>query len=102
MFAALAYLSYTVYFSTGPDCSTCSDNYFGSPSEVNGTCETCDCNNNIDLDAPGNCDTDSGECLQCIYNTEGFNCEKCKAGFYGDALTQSCIGKNFHFYFSEP
>ena len=76
----------------GPDCGTCGDNYFGMPSEVNGTCEQCDCNNNIDLDAPGNCDHETGECLQCIYNTEGFNCEKCKAGYFGDALTQSCIG----------
>ena len=76
----------------GPDCGTCTDNYFGMPSEVNGTCEQCDCNNNIDLDAPGNCDHETGECLQCIYNTEGFNCEKCKAGYFGDALTQSCIG----------
>lgn len=75
----------------GPDCSTCSDNYFGMPSEVNGTCEPCDCNNNIDIDAPGNCDGETGECLQCIYNTEGFNCEKCSAGYYGNALTQSCI-----------
>lgn len=75
----------------GPDCGTCDENYFGNPSEENGTCDRCDCNGNIDPDDIGNCDDETGECLKCLFNTEGFNCEKCKAGYYGDALNQNCI-----------
>ncbi|KAK3579401.1 hypothetical protein CHS0354_029709 [Potamilus streckersoni] len=74
----------------GPNCNVCADNFFGDPSVENGTCESCVCNNNIDPNVPGSCDTTTGECLKCLYNTEGFNCEKCKPGYYGNALTQSC------------
>ncbi|KAL4226155.1 Laminin subunit beta-1 [Mactra antiquata] len=75
----------------GPNCAVCDDNYFGNPSEANGTCGRCDCNENIDPDDVGNCDDETGECLKCLFNTEGFNCEKCKAGYYGNALIQNCI-----------
>ena len=77
----------------GPNCDTCTDNYFGSPKDVNGTCEPCICNNNIDPNIPGSCDTSSGECLKCLFNTEGFNCEQCSTGFYGDATIQNCARK---------
>lgn len=76
---------------SGPRCEVCAENYFGSPEGVlsNG-CEMCNCNNNTDLHRAGNCDRQTGHCLQCLFNTAGRNCEVCKPGFYGDALRQDC------------
>jgi hypothetical protein len=49
-------------------------------------CEKCDCNSNVDENAIGNCNRTTGECLRCVDNTDGFNCERCQSGFFGDAL----------------
>ena len=57
-----------------------------------GRCQKCICNNNIDPTAPNNCNTTTGECLRCLYNTVGFSCEFCRPGFFGNALTRSCQG----------
>lgn len=59
-----------------------------------GSCVACVCNNNIDPDVPGSCDSSTGQCLKCLYNTEGFSCEHCVAGYYGDATKQSCLRKH--------
>lgn len=85
------------YYYIGPRCDTCGDNYFGNPETPGGECRPCSCNNNIDIARPGNCDLKTGECIQCLFNTEGFACEHCMAGFYGDALNQRCIGKMKHY-----
>ena len=74
----------------GPRCDVCADNYFGNPEVAGGQCRPCQCNNNIDLSRPGNCDSRTGECQQCLFNTEGFSCEVCESGFFGDALNQQC------------
>ncbi|KFD63486.1 hypothetical protein M514_06434 [Trichuris suis] len=74
----------------GERCDRCMMNYWGNPNEVGGSCERCDCNGNIDFDVPNSCDHKSGRCLKCIYNTDGYQCENCMPGFYGDARTQSC------------
>lgn len=74
----------------GSRCDVCADNYFGNPEVPGGSCHACNCSKNIDISRPGNCDTRSGECLQCLFNTEGFNCQLCRAGYYGDAINQEC------------
>ncbi|OAD54662.1 Laminin subunit beta-1 [Eufriesea mexicana] len=75
---------------TGPRCESCAENYFGNPEVAGGSCEPCNCNNNTDLRRIGNCDPQTGRCLQCLYNTDGANCQICKAGYYGNALAQDC------------
>uniref|UniRef100_A0A348G671 Laminin subunit beta1 n=1 Tax=Odontomachus monticola TaxID=613454 RepID=A0A348G671_ODOMO len=74
----------------GPRCEHCADNYFGNPEILGGSCEPCECSNNTDLRRPGNCDPRTGRCLQCLYMTDGPNCQICKPGFYGNALRQDC------------
>ena len=68
----------------------CEDGYFGDPGGKFGgrviPCKKCDCNNNVDPNNHGNCDTTTGECLRCIDNTAGRHCERCLQGFFGDAL----------------
>ena len=77
----------------GPRCDDCADNYFGNPEKPGGTCTECKCNNNIDLYVSGNCDSKTGNCLKCLYDTTGDNCEYCQDGFYGDAMIQNCRRK---------
>ncbi|CAG5116954.1 unnamed protein product, partial [Candidula unifasciata] len=75
---------------SGHSCNTCADNYFGLPTLMGSQCQPCACNNNINPDTPGSCDTSTGQCLKCQFNTEGFACEHCKRGYYGDATKQNC------------
>jgi len=75
---------------TGSKCELCEDGYFGDPEGIHGTpvvCQKCDCHDNIDTSAIGNCDRVTGECLRCVDNTGGFNCDNCKQGFFGNALS---------------
>ncbi|KAM4642244.1 laminin subunit gamma-1 [Discoglossus pictus] len=75
--------------TTGKRCELCDDGYFGDPLGESGAprqCRICECNKNTDPNAVGNCDRLTGECLKCIYNTGGFYCDRCREGFYGNAL----------------
>ena len=77
-------------FTTGDSCESCIDGYYGDPS--NGQpCKKCICNNNIDFNVTGNCNPRNGKCLQCIYNTDGNQCEVCADFYYGDAINGTCI-----------
>ncbi|CAM1303920.1 LAMC3 (predicted), partial [Pycnogonum litorale] len=73
----------------GHRCNLCTDGYFGDPRGNYGPktdCEKCNCNENVDTNAVGNCNRTTSECLKCIYNTGGASCEICLPGFFGDAL----------------
>ena len=76
---------------TGRNCEFCQDGYFGSPKLLGSRCTTCSCSGNIDLSQTGNCNRTTGECLLCLNNTTGFECELCAPGYHGDALTDSCV-----------
>uniref|UniRef100_A0A8C5SCK4 Laminin subunit gamma-1 n=1 Tax=Laticauda laticaudata TaxID=8630 RepID=A0A8C5SCK4_LATLA len=78
--------------TTGKRCELCDDGYFGDPLSQNGPfrqCRLCQCSDNIDPNAVGNCNRLTGECLKCIYNTAGFYCDRCKDGFFGNPLARN-------------
>lgn len=81
---------------TGFKCEQCANGFYGNPIEPGGQCRPCNCNGHADLSSPFNpvCDSRTGECLNCMHNTDGFNCEKCKAGFYRSSDGRKCIGKS--------
>ncbi|KAM9790659.1 laminin subunit gamma-1 [Syngnathus typhle] len=75
--------------TTGKRCELCDDGFFGDPLGESGpirACRACKCSDNIDPNAVGNCNRETGQCVKCIYNTDGFFCDRCKDGFYGNAL----------------
>ncbi|XP_019720819.1 laminin subunit beta-1a [Hippocampus comes] len=74
----------------GARCNECSPGYFGNPHEIGGSCQPCECNNNIDMLDPESCNAQTGECLRCLYHSEGHACENCMIGYYGNALLQDC------------
>lgn len=81
---------------TGARCELCADGYFGDPFGERGPvrpCQRCQCNNNVDPSASGNCDQLTGRCLKCIYNTAGLHCDQCKAGYFGDPLAPNPADK---------
>uniref|UniRef100_A0A665V2H5 Laminin, gamma 1 n=1 Tax=Echeneis naucrates TaxID=173247 RepID=A0A665V2H5_ECHNA len=82
--------------TTGKRCELCDDGFFGEPLVQSGAaraCRACKCSDNIDPNAVGNCNRETGECLKCIYNTDGFFCDRCKKGFYGNALATNPTDK---------
>ncbi|XP_073431896.1 laminin subunit alpha-2 isoform X2 [Dendrobates tinctorius] len=76
---------------TGPRCERCTDGYFGQPLLPGGSCKPCQCNDNLDLSAPGCCDSETGACRICKPGITGEYCNKCAEGYFGDALgPRSC------------
>jgi hypothetical protein len=52
----------------------------------------------VDRSDPNSCDPVNGQCNNCLYNTHGFNCEKCKIGYYGNALIHDCKSNTANFF----
>ncbi|NXF90538.1 LAMC3 protein, partial [Eubucco bourcierii] len=80
----------------GKRCELCDDGFFGDPLGQRGParpCVPCQCHGNVDPNAVGNCDPVSGRCLRCLHHTAGEHCERCRPGFYGDALAPAPAGK---------
>ncbi|XP_012516246.1 PREDICTED: laminin subunit alpha-2 [Propithecus coquereli] len=71
---------------TGTRCERCAEGYFGQPSVPGGSCQPCQCNDNLDFSVPGSCDSLSGSCLICKPGTTGQYCERCADGYFGDAV----------------
>uniref|UniRef100_A0A2K5E5S5 Laminin subunit alpha-2 n=1 Tax=Aotus nancymaae TaxID=37293 RepID=A0A2K5E5S5_AOTNA len=71
---------------TGTRCERCAEGYFGQPSVPGGSCQPCQCNDNLDFSIPGSCDSLSGSCLICKPGTTGRYCELCADGYFGDAV----------------
>lgn len=76
----------------GERCDMCSENFYGHPEIPGGKCQQCDCSHNTDTsdEVEGNCDAQTGECLKCLFFTEGWNCHVCQAGYFGDAVNNQC------------
>ncbi|XP_038046618.1 laminin subunit gamma-1-like isoform X2 [Patiria miniata] len=66
---------------SGDYCQTCVTGYYGVPTNTltnNGQCLPCFCNL-----SPGDCNTITGECLNCAGNTTGHTCDICDFGYWG-------------------
>uniref|UniRef100_A0A4W5RHR3 Laminin, beta 2-like n=1 Tax=Hucho hucho TaxID=62062 RepID=A0A4W5RHR3_9TELE len=75
---------------TGPRCERCAPGYYGNIEHPGGQCRPCQCSGNIDTQDPESCDPRTGQCLRCLYNTDGASCSDCKRSYYGNALAQDC------------
>ncbi|XP_066489837.1 laminin subunit beta-4 [Tiliqua scincoides] len=75
---------------SGDQCDECPSGFYGNPKAAAGQCFPCSCSNNIETSDPESCNKVTGECLKCLYNTHGPNCQFCKPGYFGSALLQNC------------
>ncbi|CAH1774180.1 unnamed protein product, partial [Owenia fusiformis] len=66
---------------TGLSCEECAKGFRRvQTGRFLGECVACNCNGHSN-----DCDEATGVCKDCQHNTEGSQCELCRAGFYGDA-----------------
>ncbi|XP_061026258.1 laminin subunit alpha-3 isoform X1 [Eubalaena glacialis] len=71
---------------TGDSCQGCSPGYYRDNKGLyTGRCVPCNCNGHSNR-----CQDGSGICISCQHNTAGEHCERCKEGYYGNAVHGSC------------
>uniref|UniRef100_A0AAV2MTG6 Laminin EGF-like domain-containing protein n=1 Tax=Knipowitschia caucasica TaxID=637954 RepID=A0AAV2MTG6_KNICA len=76
---------------TGPQCAQCSAGFFRRDA----LCVPCDCSGNSDPRGPPQiCHPQTGQCLSCINNTTGPQCQLCTPGYVGDAKAHNCTRPN--------
>ncbi|XP_024613704.1 laminin subunit alpha-3 isoform X3 [Neophocaena asiaeorientalis asiaeorientalis] len=64
----------------------CSPGYYRDNKGLyTGRCVPCNCNGHSHR-----CQDGSGICMNCHHNTAGEHCERCKEGYYGNAVHGSC------------
>ncbi|OXB71461.1 UNVERIFIED_CONTAM: hypothetical protein H355_011529, partial [Colinus virginianus] len=76
--------------AVGTRCDECPSGFYRISGSSGEECAPCPCNNNIDLTDPESCNRVTGECIKCLHNTHGANCQFCKPGYFGSALNQDC------------
>ncbi|XP_054153409.1 laminin subunit alpha-like [Oppia nitens] len=75
----------------GTRCDVCAAGHYGRPEVIGSSCQSCNCSGNIDYEDPTSCESTTGQCLKCLHNTGGSDCERCVNGYYGDAIhTKNC------------
>ncbi|XP_074208255.1 laminin subunit alpha-3 isoform X2 [Camelus bactrianus] len=71
---------------TGDSCQGCSPGYYRDHKGLyTGRCVPCSCNGHSNR-----CQDGSGICINCQHNTAGEHCERCREGYYGNAIHGSC------------
>ncbi|XP_059176740.1 uncharacterized protein LOC131956300 [Physella acuta] len=69
---------------TGNLCHICDNGYY----RYGRRCAPCRCNGNAAKNSKEMCHPVTGMCFGCMYNTSGFNCERCLDGYVGDAIAK--------------
>ncbi|XP_022327088.2 uncharacterized protein LOC111126617 [Crassostrea virginica] len=59
---------------TGNLCQACATGYYRPKGSTK--CTPCNCHGNAHI-----CQDITGECIGCLYNTAGFNCNRCQHGY---------------------
>ncbi|XP_054623821.1 laminin subunit gamma-2 [Dunckerocampus dactyliophorus] len=83
--------------TTGVHCDECQEGFYGAPAGSAGErrgCRPCECNGHIDVRVAGSCERTSGECLKCVNNTMGRQCDVCLPGFYHRRVADACRSCN--------